>query len=82
LIKIAVYLSLDLHSKIKKKPSALKKGTVQQPFKTCHFFTFNIFGFIFTLLDPDPADQNQCGSGSATLYGRLPGSASTGGKTT
>jgi hypothetical protein len=76
---MAVYLSLGLHSKLKKKPSALNE--VQQPFRTCNFFTFHIFWVIFTLLDLDPADKNQCGSGSATLYGRLPGSADTGGRT-
>jgi hypothetical protein len=34
-----------------------------------NFFTFNFLFFrvIFALLVPDPADQDQCGSGSTTL---------------
>jgi hypothetical protein len=33
--------------------------------KFLHFFLF--LWVIYALLDPDPADQNQCGSGSNTV---------------
>ena len=37
-----------------------------QNMKFLHFFPFFVV-VIFALLDPDSADQNQCGSGSTTL---------------
>ncbi len=79
LITIGGYLSIGLRSKLQKKPLAIKKE--HQHCKTCDFFTFNIFVGHFYPPGSGPADQNQCGSGSATLYGRLPISAGTGGKT-
>jgi hypothetical protein len=39
-----------------------------QHFKTIHFVTFIIFLWvIFSHLESDPVDQNQCGSGLAAL---------------
>ncbi len=35
------------------------------------FLIFQFLRFIFTLLNSDPADQNQCGSGSETLLKRI-----------
>jgi hypothetical protein len=56
LIKKLIYFSLGFLRmvKLQEKPPAFKKHPA---FKTIHFLTS----------DPDPADQNQCGTGSTTL---------------
>ncbi len=60
-------------SKLHEKPSALKREhPILQNMKFRNFFYF-CGGVIFALLDqdPDPADQNQCGSGSETMAIRI-----------
>ncbi len=55
--------TLKRTSKLQAKPSALKKEhPVLQNKKFLHIALF--LWIIFARLDPDPAEQNQCGSGS------------------
>jgi hypothetical protein len=68
-LKIAIYLSLGPHknvqAEVQEKPSALRRELpALQNMKFYNFFIF--LWVIFALLDPDPADQNQCGSGTLT----------------
>jgi hypothetical protein len=63
LSKIAIHLH---KAKGQEKPLALKREHLAlQNQKFLPFFLF--LNVIFALLDPDPADKNQCGSESETL---------------
>jgi hypothetical protein len=56
-------------SKLQEKQSALKRehtALKSQNHETSPPF-FPFLWVIFDLQDPDPADQNQCGSGSTTM---------------
>jgi hypothetical protein len=53
-------------SKLQEKPLALKRE--QPTLQNMKFHSlFLLLWENFALLDPDPAEQNQCGSGSTTL---------------
>jgi hypothetical protein len=60
--QIAIHLSLGLHLG---HPSPKREYLALQYLKCLPFFLF--FRVIVALLDPDPADQNQYGSGYETL---------------
>ncbi len=56
-------------SKLQKTPSAL--GREHPALQNINFLHFLLFMWvIFALQDPNPCDQNQCWSGSATLINR------------
>ncbi len=71
---IAIYISQGLHKAYMKDVqasgeafSSQKRTSSTSKSKTWNFFTFSIFVGYFSLLDPDPAVQNQCGSESEKL---------------
>jgi hypothetical protein len=47
--------------------SPQKRTSSTSSMKFLHFYLFSWVIFALLDLDPDPADQNQCGSGSTTL---------------
>jgi hypothetical protein len=68
LIKKRTYLSLGNHERspsCRRSPQHSKKNI--QHLKHENFSLYSIFVGNISLLGPDPGDQNQCGSGSATL---------------
>ncbi len=73
MIKIAIPRPQKRTSKLLEKPPVLKRKHQVRNFRTWNFFTFLFSGSFFPLLDqnPNPADLNQCESGSTTLSKRI-----------